>query len=80
MSDNLCKSCAKDCEIIGVRQCAEYSPRTNTNADRIRSMNDEELRTFIDRCENLGYSDKSVAGELDVIDWLKQPAAESEGK
>ena len=50
-----------------------------TNADRIRSMSDEELAEFIDKCEAAGYNDSSIARDendqlMDMLDWLQKPA------
>ena len=52
-----------------------------SNADRIRSISDEELAEFIDKCEAAGYNDSSIARDkndelMNVLDWLKQPAEE----
>ena len=50
-----------------------------TNADKIRSMSDEELAKFLDMCESMGYEDSSIATDssghcMDMLEWLKQPA------
>lgn len=42
-----------------------------TNADRIRSMSDEELAKFLIHVETLGYNDSSVSGKLEMIEWLQ---------
>lgn len=61
-----------------------------TNADKIRSMTDEELAVFLDEfsgrcmdCEKLGpdtgcpiYKGGVFCLPCDVMDWLKQPAKE----
>ena len=54
MGLNLCDRCVADCrhhrepnEIVV--KCGEFKA-PETNADRIRSMNDEELADFINRC------------------------------
>ena len=49
-----------------------------TNADKIRSMSDEELAKFLDMCESMGYEDSSIATDsgghcMDMLEWLKQP-------
>ena len=72
--------------------------RKKTNADRIRSMSDEELAKFIDdiaqsvadgeyctaflNVKNFPYSceDTKKACVAHVIDWLQQPAAESDNE
>lgn len=85
MGLNLCDWCAADCrhernpnEIVV--KCGAFKPPA-TNADRIRSMSDEELakwmfspgiciRDFADvKCD--GVSCKECR-----IDWLRQPAEE----
>lgn len=46
---NTCYSKQETCEVLhfcGV-DCGAYQPRYTTNADRIRSMTDEELAEFI---------------------------------
>lgn len=64
--------------------------KTQTNADKIRSMTDEELAVFLDEfsgrcvdCEELGpdtgcpiYKRGVFCLPCDVMDWLKQPADE----
>ena len=57
--------------------------KAQTNADRIRSMSDEELADFIDRCEmnDIDYAKTFCDlcnGQYECdqcrLDWLKQPA------
>ena len=56
--------------------------KTKTNADKIRSMTDEELADFLDKCEGEGYQDSSITPvnedgyHMDMLDWLKRPAKE----
>ena len=47
-----------------------------TNADRIRSMTDEELADFLVTVETYGYHDQSISGTYEMNEWLR---AESEG-
>ena len=53
--------------------CAAYRPITTTNADRIRSMSDEDLAKFLWEINGSNrywkYVDK-------FLDWLRQPAKE----
>lgn len=42
-----------------------------TNGDKIRNMSDEELADFLLKVETHGYYDQSVAGTLEMLDWLK---------
>ena len=56
--------------------------KTQTNADKIRSMTDEKLAEFLERCEGEGYQDSSITPtneygyHMDMLEWLKQPAEE----
>lgn len=59
--------------------CSEYHPKPRTNADRIRSMSDEELAAFLtdDFCELLNcYSPCDGHCGRRMLDWLKQEATE----
>ena len=52
-----------------------------TNADKIRSMTDEELAELLDRAENAGYNDESITPRengnyMDMIDWLRMEVEE----
>lgn len=53
-----------------------------TNADKIRSMTDEELAELLERCEDEGYLASSITPvneygyHMNMLDWLKQPAKE----
>ena len=68
---------------LGYGKCKQYKPNYTTNADRIRSMSDEELAEFIDRCE-MGDIDYAKTfcdlcnGQYECdqcrLDWLHQPA------
>ena len=53
-----------------VRDCAYF--REMTNADKIRSMSDEELAEFL--------IDLADDGNLRIREWLQQPAEEDEAK
>lgn len=81
-----CQTCKKypDCRTgSGLTwPCGAYAPENTTNADRIRSMSDEELAKFLvyfdgRRCEHCAYenrcNNKCIGG---VREWLKQPAEE----
>ena len=41
-----------------------------TNADRIRSMTDEELADFLVTVETNGYYDQSISGTYEMKEWL----------
>lgn len=48
-----------------------------TNADRIRSMNDEELAKFLSSIYGSGTNDGNMRdGFIWGVDWLRQPAEE----
>ena len=57
-----------------VIDCENYAPMTN--ADRIRSMTDDELADFLVTVETYGYHDQSISGTYEMNEWLR---AESEG-
>ena len=51
----ICITCKADCHNAGtisrIVDCSQYKPgRILTNADRTRTMSDEELAEFINRC------------------------------
>lgn len=57
---------------FGIRPCEKYVPKTN--ADRVRSMTDEELAEFL-REQKCGYLCKDCEECLkDTLKWLKGPA------
>lgn len=71
-----------------ITACSHFSKRKQTNADRIRSMSDEELADFINDAE-YGFLDRP--GMCDVCDhhrvkdclacwlaWLKSPVEEGD--
>lgn len=55
--------------------CSQFNPTTQTNADHIRSMTDEELARFI--AGQLGwycdFKDPEEEEYPKVLDWLKAP-------
>lgn len=60
-----------------------YRTEPITNADRVRSMSDEELAKFLDMCESRGYEDSSIATDssghcMDMLEWLQQPAEDDQ--
>ena len=92
---NECTNCKKyeDCKSGSglVWPCAAYTPKTVTNAERIRTMNDKELATtikdmmfsdFKPACEKSTFfsEDEQPSCEKDCLscisDWLHQPAEE----
>lgn len=87
-----CFTCKKNADKCSVwhhcgSDCPEHESRTKTNADRIRSMSDEELAEFLDdltdnccrcvehqNCGNcqIGLDDKT--GFCDIKKWLQSEA------
>lgn len=74
---------------IDPRECNKLTDSISvTNADHIRSMNDEELAMFLcdfrscdaDEyiCEGCKAAKYCRAGHAGIIDWLQQPAEEND--
>lgn len=76
----ICITCKADCHNAGttskIVDCSQYKPRRIlTNADRIRSMSDEELSDWaINKAPSIGkrYTDS----RLGLLNWLQQPVEE----
>jgi hypothetical protein len=67
-----CPHCVFEKTESNCRGCFEgshYKPKPVTNADRIRSMTDEELADYLRY-----YSDSYARYDMDWLDWLKQEA------
>ncbi|MFR3159994.1 MAG: hypothetical protein ACLTOK_17330 [Anaerobutyricum soehngenii] len=60
------------------RDCEHYVPMIN--ADRIRSMTDEELADFLVTVETYGYHDQSISGTYEMNEWLLMESEEEDGK
>ena len=64
----------------GYDKCKQYKPNYTTNADRIRSMTDEELawELMLWRCEAVarhhGISSVYPDTQKTILEWLQQPA------
>ena len=56
------------------RDCEYYVPQTN--ADRIRSMTDEELADFLVTVETYGNHDQSISGTYEMKEWLLMESEE----
>lgn len=83
---NNCKYCKADCALRGeenLKECKGYIPMTN--AQKIRSMSDEELNELFHHIYNAGAED-AVAYECGqrknsfdwTMEWLQQPAEKPE--
>ena len=52
--------------------------QTPSNADRIRSMNDEELKKFICSLLQCKFCEFELWGRCELLKWLQQPAEEDD--
>lgn len=75
-----CENCTKydDCRAgAGLTcPCEAYRPKAITNADRVRSMSDEELAELLcsmTYCYECSYKNACTHDD-GYLDWLKQPA------
>lgn len=79
MSD--CRKCAEFDWCVENEDCGLFKLKPMTNADRIRSMTDEELANCItdDLCDRVCHSPLSCDGncEIQVLAWLKQEAVDN---
>ena len=84
-----CKDCHSRCVHAGKDRkfvcingvsCKITTGKSQTNADRIRSMSDEELRNWLFQrdCTNIAafleHGGMGVMDAVQLLDWLKQPA------
>ena len=58
------------------RRCVDCEHMTN--ADRIRNMNDEELKKFICSMFKCEFCDFELGERCGLLNWLQQPAEEGE--
>lgn len=65
-----------DRDIDIIKDFLRDNKKKQTNADRIRSMTDDELADFLVTVEAYGYHDQSISGTYEMNEWLR---AESEG-
>ena len=79
-----CRTCKTDCVRAdgnyGYTFCDEYTHPPITNADRIRSMTDEELAVFFTKTKAALYRADlpviaySTQDMKDNLEWLQEPA------
>ncbi len=55
-------------------RCRDFIPKPKTNADRIRSMTDEELAEWL--CDIAGWLPMYEGKMHPILDWLKEEAKE----
>lgn len=78
-----CKNCKDDCRCRGKNItpiCVSFTPAKITNADRIRSMSDEELATYLNNMQGLAYINGFDSEPIRFypnnygawLDWLRQ--------
>ena len=58
------------------RRCVDGKPVTN--ADRIRNMNDEELKKFICSMFKCEFCDFELGERCGLLNWLRMPAEDDE--
>lgn len=72
----ICEARHKD----SVVECEDFKSKTQTNADRIRSMTDEEMATWFEElhdrntCPEFGAWDCNPSCKKCWLDWLKKEA------
>ena len=54
--------------------CRHKTNMPQTNADRIRSMSDEELKKFICSMFKCEFCDFELGERCGLLNWLRQPA------
>ena len=77
-----CVHAGKDRDFVCVNgvSCKITTGKSQTNADRIRAMSDEELRNWLFQrdCTNIAafleHGGMGVMNAVQLLDWLKQPA------
>ena len=68
----------KDREFVCIKgvSCKITMEKPQTNADRIRSMSDEELKKFICSMFKCEFCDFELGERCGLLNWLQQPAQE----
>ena len=86
--EGLCMGTKELDSCIGYDACLVYKPKSQTNAERIRAMSDEELAVELiayrddwdDYETHVGCFDKWEDALKAEVDWLKQPVKDGEGE
>ena len=58
--------------------CGHKTNMPQTNADRIRSMTDEELKKFICSMFKCEFCDFELGEKCGLLNWLQMPAEDDE--
>ena len=77
----LCVNCKKNnsctmCWKTSNKKCPHFVQKTN--ADKIRSMTDEELKEFICSNSQCKFCKFERWGRCDLLEWLQQPVKEND--
>ena len=75
-----CRTCKTDCVRndgnYGYTFCDKYAHTPMSNADRIRSMTDEELKEFLCSILKCEFCKFEGWGGCELLEWLQQPSEE----
>ena len=58
--------------------CGHKTNMPQTNADKIRAMNDEELKEFICSNSQCKFCKFEGWGRCELLEWLQQPVKEND--
>ena len=76
MSD--CRKCADFSWCMENEECGLFKPKPQTNADRIRSMTDEELAEMLNHAQGdgflVGIGQRKMSAYGNWLEWLRQEA------
>jgi len=67
-----CNQCLHEFNDKNLEPCKDCVPKKPTNADKIRSMNDEELAEFLVNFKNT--FGEEYEGKMSCLDWLQSEA------
>ena len=68
--------CGASMEGVSFKKCNDSLGDLQTNADRIRSMSDEELADFIEMKQFFALANNGTDGEEYTLKWLQSEAEE----
>lgn len=55
---------------------SKYDPKTQTNADKIRAMSDEELADYLEAVSEDGYGGERPMQAEEFLIWLREEVSE----